>query len=226
MIAKAVAHESKATFFSISASTLTSKWVGEGEKLVKALFALARYLAPTVIFIDEVDSILSERSAGEHDAMRRLKTEFLVQFDGMSASPDERLFVMGATNRPQDLDEAARRRFPKRIYVKLPDASTRRDIISKLLRNHAHTVTSRQLASLADRTDGYSAADLTALCKEAAMAPLRELGPDGVATVSASAVRPISGADLTQALRTIRPSVSQESLAAYAQWNSSYGCIN
>jgi len=167
----------------------------------------------------------TERSANEHDAMRRLKTEFLVQFDGMNTMPDERLFVMGATNRPQDLDEAARRRFPKRIYVRLPDANTRREIITRLLRSHPHSITARQLADIAERTEGYSAADLTALCKEAAMAPLRELG-QSVATVDASSVRPIAGADFAQALRVIRPSVSQESLKAFAQWNAEYGCLN
>ena len=125
MIAKAVAHESKATFFNISASALTSKWVGDGEKMVRTLFALARYLQPSIIFIDEVDSILTERSSGENDAMRRLKTEFLIQFDGVGSTNGERIFVLGATNRPQDLDEAARRRFTKRIYVPLPDKGTR-----------------------------------------------------------------------------------------------------
>lgn len=124
MIAKAVAHESNAKFFNISASSLTSKWVGDTEKLVRALFAIARYLQPSIIFVDEIDSIMSSRSSSEvlvvvfavvnvcekHDAMRRLKTEFLVQFDGVLSGAEERLLVMGATNRPQDLDEAARRR--------------------------------------------------------------------------------------------------------------------
>lgn len=123
MLAKAIASQSNATFFSISASSIVSKWVsfiniysllfkhGEGEKLVRALFSAARYLQPAVIFIDEVDSILSSRSSGEHDATRRMKTEFLVQMDGVSGNGDERVLVLAATNRPHELDDAILRRF-------------------------------------------------------------------------------------------------------------------
>ena len=116
LLAKAVAHESKATFFAISASSLTSKFVGESEKLVRALFATARELQPAVIFIDEIDSILTERKDTEHEASRRLKTEFLMQFDGVASNTDSKVLVLGATNKPQELDQAALRRFAKRIY--------------------------------------------------------------------------------------------------------------
>lgn len=110
LIAKAVATEAKMTFFSVSAATLTSKWIGEGEKTVRALFAVAKFHQPSFIFIDEIDAILSSRSSEEHESTRRLKNEFLTQFGGALDSADVRVTVMGATNRPQDLDEAARRR--------------------------------------------------------------------------------------------------------------------
>jgi len=101
--------------------------------MVKALFAMARYLQPSIIFIDEIDSLLSERSNNEHEASRRLKTEFLVQFDGVTSGNDDRVILMGATNRPQDLDEAARRRFVKRIYVPLPTKENRISLLKKFI---------------------------------------------------------------------------------------------
>uniref|UniRef100_A0A1B6C0I8 AAA+ ATPase domain-containing protein n=1 Tax=Clastoptera arizonana TaxID=38151 RepID=A0A1B6C0I8_9HEMI len=121
LIGKCVASQSKSTFFSISASSLTSKWIGDGEKMVRALFTVARVYQPAVIFIDEIDSLLGQRNDGEHESSRRLKTEFLVHLDGTGTKEDERILLIGATNRPQDLDEAVRRRFVKRLYIPLPD---------------------------------------------------------------------------------------------------------
>jgi len=115
LIGKTIATESNATFFSISASSLMSKWVGEGERMVRALFAVARVQSPSVIFIDEIDSLLSQRGSEEGEASRRVKTEFLVQMDGVGGSSEERMLLIGATNRPQELDEAARRRM---VYAK------------------------------------------------------------------------------------------------------------
>jgi spastin len=87
MLAKAVATEAKATFFCMSASSLTSRYVGRAEKMVRALFAVARTLKPAIIFIDEIDSVLSARSSSEHEASRRLKTEFLLHMDGIAVRP-------------------------------------------------------------------------------------------------------------------------------------------
>lgn len=131
--AQALAHEAQATFFNISAASLTSKWHGEAEKLVRALFRVAAAAAPSIIFIDEIDSVLSARRGDEHDASRRLKTEFLSAFDGV-ASGAAHLLVLGATNRPWDLDEAVVRRLPKRIYVALPGAEGRRALLEGMLR--------------------------------------------------------------------------------------------
>ena len=114
MIGRAIAAESKSTFFSISASSLTSKWVGDGEKMVRTLFSIAQTKQPAIIFIDEIDSLLSARSETEHESTRRIKTEFLVQMDGARVSADDKILLIGATNRPYELDEAARRRFRKR----------------------------------------------------------------------------------------------------------------
>ncbi|ESN99652.1 hypothetical protein HELRODRAFT_192890 [Helobdella robusta] len=173
MLAKAVAYESSATFFCISASSLTSKYVGEGEKLVRALFSVAREMQPAVIFIDEIDSLLSERREGEHEASRRLKTEFLLEFDGVHSSSKDNVLVMGATNRPQELDDAVLRRFAKRIYVTMPSKATRVNVLTKLLSKHNNPLTADEVDELASFTEGYSGSDLTSLAKDAALGPIR-----------------------------------------------------
>lgn len=174
LLARAIATECSATFFNISAATLTSKYVGDGEKLVRALFSVARKLQPSIIFIDEIDSLLSERNTSEHEASRRLKTEFLVEFDGLPSNLDsDKIVVLGATNRPQELDEAALRRFTKRVYVALPDQSTRQHLIRQLLAKQNCRLPDTAIANLAICTKGYSGSDLTALAKDAALEPIR-----------------------------------------------------
>ncbi|XP_073950732.1 spastin isoform X5 [Choristoneura fumiferana] len=225
LLARCVAAECSATFFSISAATLTSKYVGDGEKMVRALFQVARELQPSIIFVDEVDSLLCERSSSEHEASRRLKTEFLVEFDGLPAAGADRLVVMAATNRPQELDEAALRRFPKRVYVSLPDLRTRDSLLRRVLARGAAAaaLAPDELARLAALTDGYSGSDLTALCRDAALQPIRELDPEEVRMLDLSLVRAITFQDFLDALKRIRPSVSPHSLAGYEKWSVQYG---
>ncbi|XP_023018141.2 spastin isoform X1 [Leptinotarsa decemlineata] len=227
LLARAVATECRATFFSISAASLTSKYVGDGEKMVRALFAIARELQPSIIFIDEVDSLLSERSNNEHEASRRLKTEFLVEFDGLPSNPEnEKVLVMAATNRPQELDEAALRRFPKRVYVTLPDLDTRAKLLKKLLSKQGCKLTSQELIRLATLTDGYSGSDLTALAKDAALGPIRELQPEQVKQMDPNSIRSITIADFLDSLKRIRRSVSPQSLVAYEKWSLQYGDVS
>ncbi|XP_054843639.1 spastin isoform X5 [Eublepharis macularius] len=223
MLAKAVAAESNATFFSISAASLTSKYVGEGEKLVRALFAVSRELQPSIIFIDEVDSLLCERREGEHDASRRLKTEFLIEFDGVQSSGEDRILVMGATNRPQELDDAVLRRFTKRVYVSLPNEETRLLLLKNLLSKQGNPLTQKELAQLARMTEGYSGSDLTALAKDAALGPIRELKPEQVKNMSASEMRNIRLSDFTESLKKIKRSLSPQTLEAYIRWNKDFG---
>ncbi|KZC06365.1 Spastin [Dufourea novaeangliae] len=226
LLARAVATQCHATFFSISAASLTSKYVGEGEKLVRALFAIARELQPSVIFIDEVDSLLSERKDNEHEASRRLKTEFLVEFDGLPCNPEERVLVMAATNRPQELDEAALRRFTKRVYVTLPDLRTRIVLLKRLLAKHSDPLTLEELNEMAVLTEGYSGSDLTGLAKDAALGPIRELNPDQVKELDLNSVRNIRMQDFRDSLKRIRRSVSPASLAAYEKWSLEYGDVS
>ena len=225
MLAKACATEAKCTFFSISASSLTSKWVGESEKLVRALFTIARERAPSIIFIDEVDSILSARSATDNEASKRLKTELLVQMDGVTSGGGDgpRVVVLAATNRPGDLDEAVRRRLSRRIYVPLPDSTARRAQLARLLGSSASfALAERDREEVVRLTDGYSGSDLAAMCREAAMGPLRELG-DSLATVPASRVRRLKLRDFTAALNVIRPSVAPDQLTELVAWDKQFG---
>ncbi|XP_005099700.2 spastin isoform X1 [Aplysia californica] len=225
LLAKAVANESKSVFFNISASSLTSKWVGEGEKLVRTLFTAARQLQPSIIFIDEIDSLLCERREGENDASRRLKTEFLVQFDGVASSAEDKILVMGATNRPQELDDAVLRRFPKRVYVMMPDCPTRRAMLSHLLSKHGNPLSQKELDGLAKHTEGYSGSDLNALAKDAALGPIRELSVTEVKEMDANRVRSIQLNDFRDSLKRIRRSVPLETIARYESWNREYGDI-
>uniref|UniRef100_A0A672LPF6 Spastin-like n=1 Tax=Sinocyclocheilus grahami TaxID=75366 RepID=A0A672LPF6_SINGR len=197
--------------------------VGEGEKLVRALFAVARELQPSIIFIDEIDSLLCERREGEHDASRRLKTEFLIEFDGVQSGGDERVLVMGATNRPQELDEAVLRRFAKRIYVALPTEETRLKLLKNLLSKHRNTLSQKELSQLARMTEGYSGSDLTSLAKDAALGPIRELRPEQVRNIPAGEMRDIRFSDFEDSLKRIKRSVSPQTLDQYVRWNRQYG---
>jgi SpoVK/Ycf46/Vps4 family AAA+-type ATPase len=168
MLARAVATESKSTFFAISASSLTSKWHGESEKLVRALFALAKALAPSIIFVDEIDSLLSARSgSSEHEASRRSKTEFLIQWSDLqraAAGRDThgkgetgdatRVLVLAATNVPWDIDEAARRRFVRRQYIPLPEAETREVQLRTLLGHQKHNLSDKDIQKMVGLTEG------------------------------------------------------------------------
>ncbi|XP_038593246.1 fidgetin-like protein 1 [Micropterus salmoides] len=224
LIGKCIACQSGATFFSISASSLTSKWVGEGEKMVRALFAIARCHQPAVIFIDEIDSLLSQRTDGEHDSSRRIKTEFLVQLDGAATAAEDRILVVGATNRPQEIDEAARRRLAKRLYIPLPEATARLQIVTNLMAREKNQLIEQELESVVTATKGFSGADMTQLCKEAALGPIRSIQLSEIATITADQVRPILYSDFQKALKTVRPSVSSKDLELYEEWNKTFGC--
>jgi vacuolar protein-sorting-associated protein 4 len=172
-LAKACATECEATFFSISSSDLVSKWMGESERLVRTLFEMARASKPAIIFIDEVDSLCGARGeSGESDAARRIKTEFLVQMEGVGRSGDN-ILVLGATNTPWDLDSAIRRRFEKRIYIALPEADGRKTLLKLALGDTPHQVGEDDFVSIAERTGGYSGSDMSILVRDAIFEPVR-----------------------------------------------------
>jgi len=173
-LAKAVATEADSTFFSVSSADLVSKWQGESEKLVRNLFEMARESpgGRAIIFIDEVDSLCGSRSEGESDSARRIKTEFLVQMDGVGKKAGE-VLVLGATNVPWELDAAIRRRFEKRVYIPLPEKEARTVMVQLNLGDTENTITEEELEKLGAITEGASGSDIKVLVKEALMQPLR-----------------------------------------------------
>jgi len=176
-LAKAVATEANnSTFFSVSSSDLVSKWLGESEKLVKNLFELARENKPSIIFIDEVDSLCSSRSDNESESARRIKTEFLVQMQGVGNDNDG-ILVLGATNIPWVLDSAIRRRFEKRIYIPLPEAHARTAMFKLNMGSTNANLTEDQYRQLGsnDKSDGYSGADVSLVVRDALMQPVRRV---------------------------------------------------
>jgi vacuolar protein-sorting-associated protein 4 len=172
-LAKAVATEAGAScFLSVSSSDLVSKYQGESEKLVRTLFEIARKEKPAIIFIDEVDSLCSARGEGENESARRIKTEFLVQMQGVGKD-DTGVLVLGATNTPWELDPAIRRRFERRVYIPLPDQTARRSMFSISIGNTPNNLTEPNLQLLASRTDGFSGADISVLVRDALYQPVR-----------------------------------------------------
>ncbi|XP_039017191.1 uncharacterized protein LOC120148067 isoform X4 [Hibiscus syriacus] len=239
MLAKAVATEAGANFINISMSSITSKWFGEGEKYVKAVFSLASKIAPSVVFVDEVDSMLGRReNPGEHEAMRKMKNEFMVNWDGLRTKDTERVLVLAATNRPFDLDEAVIRRLPRRLMVNLPDAANRAKILKVILAKEdlSPDVDFDAIASL---TDGYSGSDLKNLCVTAAHRPIKEIlekekKERAAALAEGKAPPPLSGSadirslnmeDFKYAHERVCASVSSESvnMTELLQWNELYG---
>lgn len=177
MLARALARESGACFINLHISTLTEKWYGDSNKLVTAVFSLAKKLQPSIVFIDEIDAVLRSRSSTDHEASTMVKAEFMTHWDGLlsanSGGKPAQILILGATNRIQDIDEAILRRMPKKFPINLPDASQRKRILSLILKDTKMSE-SFDLQELVDKTAGMSGSDLTEACRDAAMAPVRE----------------------------------------------------
>ncbi|CAN1264296.1 Uncharacterized AAA domain-containing protein C24B10.10c [Linum perenne] len=254
MLAKAIANEAGASFINVSMSTITSKWFGEDEKNVRALFTLAAKVSPTIIFVDEVDSMLGQRTrVGEHEAMRKIKNEFMTHWDGLLTKTGERILVLAATNRPFDLDEAIIRRFERRIMVGLPSAENREMILKTLLsKEKTEDLDFKELGIM---TEGFSGSDLKNLCVTAAYRPVRELikkerlkekerkkkaaeeatSSENNASESDSneevkedrviTLRPLNMEDLRQAKNQVAASFASEGsvMSELKQWNEQYG---
>lgn len=172
MLAKALAAESGANFLNIKMSTIMDKWYGESNKLVAAIFSLAQKLEPCIIFIDEIDSFMRERASSDHEATAMVKAEFMTWWDGLTTAG--RVIVLGATNRPSDIDKAILRRLPKRFAVPLPASTERRRILKLLLRDTKVDEKDFDLEAVTTGTQGLSGSDLKEVCRDAAMRAMRE----------------------------------------------------
>lgn len=239
MLAKAVAScTENVTFFNCSTATLTSKWRGESEKLLRALFQTARARVPCILFFDEIDSLLSHRgSNAEHEASRRFKSEFLIHMDGLLSDaqggehPPGHLLLLATSNAPWDLDEALRRRLEKRIYIPLPDWDARKRMFEHNLKDIS-IASDVDVTELASRTEHYSGADIQLICRDASMNPMRRL-VDGLSPAELVELRaqgklspdllPVQMADFEAALDSVQPSVSPADTQRYFEWSQDFG---
>ena len=255
MLAKAVATEGGATFLSVDASSVENKWLGESEKNARAMFTLARRLAPCVIFIDEVDSLLSSREGGDessHGTLTSVKTTIMQEWDGLRTTSD-RVVVIGSTNRPFDLDEAVLRRMPRRILVDLPDITTREAILKVSLSKN-RLAPDVNLTAVALKLEGYTGSDIKEVCREAVVRISHEaaakLDKAARAVTSPSSIssngspeeeaaaadelftedmilRPVAKKDLESALGKLSASVNERGreIQRVVEWNEQYGEI-
>jgi len=247
-LAKAVATEASSTFISVSSADLVSKWLGESEKLVRGMFEMARDNKPSIIFIDEIDSLCSARSDTESESARRIKTEFLVQMNGVGNDMDG-ILVLAATNIPWNLDAAIRRRFEKRIYIPLPDAPARARMFEIHLQGTPNLLTKADMKDLSEKTNGYSGSDVAIIVRDAMMQPIRAIqtathfkkvegelwtpcSPGDQDAVEMTWVdiegsklnEPlISKNDFLKSLRSTKPSVSPEDLGKQEKFTHDFG---
>ncbi|KAJ9546230.1 hypothetical protein OSB04_025937 [Centaurea solstitialis] len=203
MLAKAIAKESGAVFINVKTSDLMSKWFGDAQKLVAAIFSLAYKLQPAIIFIDEVDSFLGQRRATDHEAVTNMKTEFMALWDGFTTDQSARVMVLAATNRPSDLDEAILRRLPQAFEIGVPDRKARAQILKVILKGE-RVEDNIDLDNIAAMCEGYTGSDLLELCKQAAYFPIRDLLDDEKKGKSSHGPRPLSQADLEKVVVTSR----------------------
>ncbi|XVF25046.1 hypothetical protein REPUB_Repub13aG0180000 [Reevesia pubescens] len=235
LLAKAVATECGTTFFNVSSATLASKWRGESERMVRCLFDLARAYAPSTIFIDEIDSLCNARGAsGEHESSRRVKSELLVQVDGVNNTGTNEdgsrkiVMVLAATNFPWDIDEALRRRLEKRIYIPLPNFESRKELIRINLKT-VEVAADVDIDEVARRTDGYSGDDLTNVCRDASLNGMRRKiagkTRDEIKNMSKDEISkdPVAMCDFEEALAKVQRSVSPADIEKHEKWFTEFG---
>jgi len=228
MLAKASANTLEATFFEAKVSSLLSKYFGESPKMVKALFDKAREKQPSLVFIDEIDSMAAARSGDTNEATRRVLGELLTQVEGFNSKSNEKVLVMAATNKPWDMDEAALSRFQRKIYVPLPEERSRKAILQVHLAG-AELEDNQDFNELARQTEGFSGRDIMSVCQEAISSMVREQNPDLESITSkqiedyALKTRKLTITDFEKALSKVRPATSEKDIMNYENWKNEFG---
>ncbi|KAH8582916.1 katanin p60 fidgetin family with AAA ATpase [Cryptosporidium sp. chipmunk genotype I] len=233
MLAKWIASECKASFYDVSPGSIMSKFYGETENIIKALFMISEYSSPSIIFIDEIDSIFSKRTSKDDDNSIRLKNQFLQMIDGVQSDLSKIVVVIGATNRPDMLDDAALRRLSKRVLVPLPDMECRLEQIKYILEKNTQggcQITYDQLKSIATETHGWNGSDIKNLCIKAAEFSYDETIEkyNGIHNVpNREAFRPITIQDFNLSLKLVKPSYSSENDQNnhIIKWSNLFGVV-
>jgi len=226
LLAKAAATECRAKFFNVSSADLLSKWLGESEKLISTLFKLARKNAPSLIFMDEIDSVATKRGErGESGGERRVKTQLLSEIQGLKSTHDKPMLVLGATNRPWDLDNAMLSRFEKKVYVPLPDLPARAAIFKIHTAGLNSALSDEDFIELGVRSEGYSGRDISYVCREVIMLPVRELDMGGLLENSDKDVkiRDINVNDFKKTLKKVKAMTTKTDLKRYQDWKDEFG---
>ncbi|KAG8432384.1 hypothetical protein GDO86_016864 [Hymenochirus boettgeri] len=224
LLGRCIASQLGATFFKISASNLVTKWIAEGEKIVHASFLVARCRQPSVIFVSDIDMLLSSQVSEDHSPISRMRTEFLMQLDTVLSSGEDQIVVICATSKPEEIDESLRRYFMKRLLIPLPDSTARHQIIIQLLSQHNYCLNDKEVALLVQRTEGFSGLDVARLCQEAVVGPLHAIPPSDLSAIMPSQLRPVTYQDFENVYCKIQPSISQKELDTYIEWNKMFGC--
>ena len=227
LLGKAVANAVKnyVTFFYITSSSLTSKYYGEPAKLVEALFAIAKECEPSIIFIDEVDSIFRE-SDNENEATTTLRSQFQSSMDGFKSDENDRVFVIGTTNKPENLPQAILRRFDENIYVGPPNQEERLTLLKKLMKSERSNLKDKDYTTIATETKFYSLNDVKKVVKQASLKRVKELTLEQIRDINRESLRHITLNDFQAALKTIRPSLTAKSLDKFEEWNKGHGVLD
>mmetsp|Transcript_90208 Transcript_90208/g.110401 ORF Transcript_90208/g.110401 Transcript_90208/m.110401 type:complete len:231 (+) Transcript_90208:375-1067(+) len=230
MLAKAISNTTKCTFFNVSPSIIISKYRGDSSKLIKILFDMAKYYSPSVIFFDEIDCIGSQRGTNnEHESSRQLKSELLIQMDGIDNDTNNNVIVLAATNHPWLIDEALRRRLEKRIYIPLPDFQSRNSLF-KLFIKDIIVDDNVNFDELCQLTDGYNCQDISLICRDASMSSMREklksFDINEISNIKIDQIsNPVTHDNFLDAIKRRKSSVANENIHKYLEWEKQFGSL-